>query len=363
MAAVNKDFVIEASTTTGTGAFTLAGAVDGLRTFASVCSIGDTVRYIIKQIDGDIGNFEVGEGVYSSSSTLTRTSVVDSSNAGALVDFSAGLKNVYMGIDATRATWARERLFAARTYYVRTDGSDSNNGLANTSGGAFLTIQKAVDVVSGTLDLGNYDVTIQCNDATRTAAVTLKKFIASSGKVLLVGNSATPANCVISTTSASCFTTSDFAGPYSLDGFKFVTTTSGTAIDCSGLVSRAEFKNVNFGACATAHISAVAGASCSATGNYAISGSSPWHYGAFSSGIITVSGRTVTISGTPAFSVSFALSQTTGIIVPNGNTFSGSATGARYNVSSNGVINTAGGGATYLPGNSAGSATTGGQYV
>src|SRR4029079_13907135 len=57
----------------------------------------------------------------------------------------------------------REALTAHRTYYVRANGSDSNNALANTSGGAFLTIQKAIDVVAA-LDLSIYDVAIRVAD-------------------------------------------------------------------------------------------------------------------------------------------------------------------------------------------------------
>lgn len=276
----------------------------------------------------------------------------------------AGVTATNSGADVTvTITSGREILSANRNYYVRTDGSDSNNGLANTSGGAFLTIQKAINVISTDLDLGIYDVTVNVNDGTRTAAITLKRFLSGGGKVYLVGNAATPANCVISTTSASCFTADDYAGTYSLDGFKLVTATSGTSMSISGLSSSILFKNIDFGAAATAHISVTNGALCQASGNYAITGAAPWHYGAFSNGIITVSSRTVTITGTPAFSSAFCLAQTTGIVVANGNTYSGSATGSRYNISLNAIAITAGGGANYFPGGTAGTTATGGQYA
>ena len=91
----------------------------------------------------------------------------------------------------------REMLTANRTYYVRPDGSNSNNGLANTSAGAFLTIQKAVDTVSA-LDLATFNVTIQVEDGTWTAGLTLGSPWIGSGTVTLRGNPATPANCTLS---------------------------------------------------------------------------------------------------------------------------------------------------------------------
>jgi hypothetical protein len=102
-------------------------------------------------------------------------------------------------------TTKRELLTANRTYYVRSDGNDSNTGLANTSGGAFLTVQKAVNIIAATLDLGGSAVTVQIADGTYTGAVSLKEVVGYSapGCLVIQGNNSTPANVVISTTSAN----------------------------------------------------------------------------------------------------------------------------------------------------------------
>lgn len=66
----------------------------------------------------------------------------------------------------------RDTLSANRTYYVRTDGSDSNDGLTDSSGGAFLTADKANTVVA-TLDKNGYNVTVQFGAGTWNETVVL----------------------------------------------------------------------------------------------------------------------------------------------------------------------------------------------
>jgi hypothetical protein len=94
-----SDRVKETATTTGTGTFTLAGAVAGFRTFASVLSVGDTTWYCIT----NSGDWEVGLGTFGASSTLERTTVLASSNANALVSFASGSKDVFMTLPASAA--------------------------------------------------------------------------------------------------------------------------------------------------------------------------------------------------------------------------------------------------------------------
>ena len=86
----------------------------------------------------------------------------------------------------------RERLTAPRTYFVSPAGSNLNDGL--TPGTAFLTPQRAVDVVFGALDLAGFNVDIQLADNTAYAGVDIASPQVGAGLVTLRGNAVTPPN-------------------------------------------------------------------------------------------------------------------------------------------------------------------------
>lgn len=265
--------------------------------------------------------------------------------------------------NAVTALWnsTREKLTANRTYYVRTDGSDSNNGLANTSGGAFLTIQKAIDTAVA-LDLGIYSVTISVADGTYTTPIVLKSYV-GVGPIYIVGNVGTPSNVLISTTSAIAVFGSQ-CGNWSLLGMELQTATAGACVSILGGASSITLSGVYFGASAEAHIWAQQGANVTISTNYTISGNALYHYYCGYGGkIYVVAGITVTLSGTPSFTI-FTAVEMTGIWYGYP-TFSGGASAGtyRYGATLNGVINTYGSGASYFPGGNAGVTATGGQYA
>ncbi len=100
MSLIVADRVQETTNTTGTGAYTLGGAVSGFQTFASVASDTDTVYYSIT----DNVDFEVGLGTYASGAgTITRTTVFSSSNSDAAVDWGVGAKNIFLTYPADKA--------------------------------------------------------------------------------------------------------------------------------------------------------------------------------------------------------------------------------------------------------------------
>jgi len=101
MALVVKDRVLETSNTNGTGTFTLAGAVNGFQAF-SVIGVGNTTYYAITEETNN--QWEVGLGTVGSG-TLTRDTVLSSSNGGSKVDFADGLKQVFCDYPANKAVY------------------------------------------------------------------------------------------------------------------------------------------------------------------------------------------------------------------------------------------------------------------
>jgi hypothetical protein len=103
MALVLKDRVKETTTTTGTGTVTLAGAVSGFQSFAAVGD-GNSTYYAIS--DAVTGEWEVGIGTYTASgTTLSRATVLSSSNAGSLVNFAAGVKDIFLTYPSSRSVY------------------------------------------------------------------------------------------------------------------------------------------------------------------------------------------------------------------------------------------------------------------
>ena len=102
MALVINDRVKETSTTTGTGTLNLAGAETGYESFVSGVGTGNTTYYAIEL--NAAGEWEVGIGTVTSGSpdTLSRDTIISSSNSDAAVNFSSGTKNVFCTLPAKK---------------------------------------------------------------------------------------------------------------------------------------------------------------------------------------------------------------------------------------------------------------------
>ncbi len=274
-----------------------------------------------------------------------------------------GLREELSDIAGLTTPATRELLTANRTYYVSSSGSDSNNGLSAAS--AFLTLQKPIDVLAASIDMTGFTVTIDIANGTYTAGVAGKVMVgqATTSSILFTGDTTTPSNVLISTTSQSCFTASGAGVKFTVEGVEMRTATSGACLDCS-IAGNIEYQNVRFGTCAGPHVTSFGGGSAvtvNASTSYVIAGNATIHFDAETDGVISSFATVpVTLTGTPAFSQAFANSDAGQIVLAGYGpfTFTGGATGIRYNVATGGIIQTYGAGATYFPGDVAGAGGT-----
>jgi len=343
---------------TGTGALTDLPAITGSRLLASdasglptalaaldanrvLRSDGSGYPIALSPITADRALISDGSG-YPTNSSVTATE---------LGYVSGVTSSVQTQLDAISV---REQLTGDTTFYVATTGSDSND--CRTGGNACLTVQHVIGVIRDTIDLAGYNATIDVENGTYTSGATCSYPFWGSGTVSIVGDTTTPTNVVFdgaATVSATNNCQIRVRGIQVSTSGNGIVATNGGRIFVDG--------NVDFDAMSgQIHMLASSQGSILVTSSYTISGGADQHAATQLGGYIQIAGVTVTLSGTPAFTI-FAATRASGMSI-HSVTFSGSATGQRYFVSLNGTINTFGAGATYLPGNAAGSGATGGNY-
>jgi hypothetical protein len=147
------DRVKETTTTTGTGTLDLGGAASGFETFVAGIGNGNETYYVIT--DPNTGDFEVGVGTVTDAATdtLSRDSVITSSNAGSLVNFGAGTKDVFCSLPSERAVIIDDASNVEVTANITATSFDGS--------GAALTSLNASNVSSGTLDNARLDAQLQ----------------------------------------------------------------------------------------------------------------------------------------------------------------------------------------------------------
>jgi hypothetical protein len=374
------DNVRETTETTGTGPYVLAGAVTGSR------RVQDSGF-----VDGDYSYFDIRAGTQwaivkatvnsGSPWSITVTDVIASSASGDPVDFGAGTKTVacvissdllnfilsgnniipdqsdntgkFLKTDGSNLSWAdpasggggRELLTEDRDYYVDVStGDDDNDGLSDAT--AFASLQHALDVIANTLDGSGHSVKIKMADGTYNDATVKPMLGVSMLQIVDIYGSTGPSNPATGVI-VPVLIINDGSGSIEINcglNYLYVSSWSGpvnfygdTIVGVN--VSRSD---VYIGGGA---LTITAGSSSFA---------SAYNYSRL------IFERSVTLDGTPDFSDGF-ISSFQSVVTVNC-TFSGSATGPRYSVGYNGIIETGGAGATYLPGDTAGVENTGGAY-
>lgn len=202
-------------------------------------------------------------------------------------------------INSATSIAGREQLTADRTYYVRTDGSDSTTGLSNTSAGAFLTIQKAINAAYA-LDCAGHKVTIRVATGTYTGQISIVGPLLNpnSTPLEIIGDETTPTNVLISTVGDSVHLSH---GAYVLlAGMKLTSSTGGLMV-CD-YHSTIEHRNMNMGnatasggAMFTPHYNGV----IRALGPTTISGNADSCCHVTTGGLVYFSSQTINFTGAP----------------------------------------------------------------
>jgi hypothetical protein len=249
----------------------------------------------------------------------------------------------------------RYRLSAPLTLFVDSvNGNDSNTG---AQGSPFKTINRAVYFVTYQIDQGGQQVTLQLAPGTYDPAWINTP--GSLGQIVIQGDGLNPRGYLLKNTNGPACVAQGGARLH-FQGVSFEAggpdqdyTVWGVGIETvQGSV--VTFMDVAFGPCSHGHIWSSSAAYCSIADlglSYTIyGGGGLYHIASAAGGISNIARAHVTVQNNPHFTQGFAQAGECGIVQAWSCTFTGTATGARFLVSTCSIVQTAGGGLNYLPG-------------
>ncbi|CAO99376.1 hypothetical protein D9623_33550 (plasmid) [Azospirillum brasilense] len=173
------DRVEQTTITTGTGTLSLVAPSDASRrSFVQAAGSGTQVFYCIETIDGTQYEYGIGTCTAGSPDTLTRTTVLLSSNSNALVNFPSGTKRVFSTLPASRSG-VTSRSLSPNGYQMLPGGALLQWGTGNAGpGGPSITFPVAfpvacLSVTAGTANGASYGgyISVDNNLVTRTGFV------------------------------------------------------------------------------------------------------------------------------------------------------------------------------------------------
>ncbi len=183
MALEVHDRVKETTTTTGTDAYALGGAVTGFETFGSHLGDSDTTYYVCT--DGT--NFEIGIGTYNTSgNTLTRSTILASSNSGNdnIHTWASGTKEVFITYPSSKAVFKDASDNINGTFVGNITGNVTGNASGSsgstTGNAATATALETARTINGTSFDGTGNITVTAAAGTLTGSTLNSGVTASS---------------------------------------------------------------------------------------------------------------------------------------------------------------------------------------
>jgi len=355
-----KDGVSETTTTTGTSDFVLAARAGFLRFNDALVGNPHLFVYEAHAVDGSgvrTGAFETGVGQFfndAGTHKIRRVRKLSGSDYPTMtpLDFAAGTKIVSLVVAAAQVGGlrvGRDQADDPVTLYVRADGSDSNSGLADSAGGAFLTLSYAVEEALRFYENATIQVGAGSFDSGYATGV--------SGQVTIIG-----AGMGLTTIEGLI---AEAGQRFDASGLRVET--AGVAFSAEGVGALISAYDIDFGPADWGHAWAKSSGMIS-IGNYTVSGGSSdaHHLHAEKYGRVECVG-VATLAANVSFSGGWAIADgglafidyAGGSIDLDGHT----VTGKRYDIQAGSVCNTYGGGASFLPGSVAGTTASGGQYL